>query len=264
MNAEVLDENNYQEKIKNSANKLVLKKRRKVLIISLILILVTMCALFLIHKYIQSKNRISFDKYELYQYFSGIRYDYNGKVTIEKGKKITSIKSEKLNINAEQIPIYFQKIDNEMIFPSQMELIFPNIKNKNYRINYFSKIKFEIDQTNENVFLDYNGKEQFLNKCFFYDGEDLYFFPYSTTVNIEDISYELSPLSYIIVNYRGEIEMYDKAKDKYTIIEEHTKDVIASLDNYNINLSTDIIMYDNNDNRLLYKNIDKLKLYDSK
>ena len=56
------------------------------------------------------------------------------------------------------------------------------------------------------------------------------------------------------------IEIYDKKSDNYTIIDNHSKDVIATLGNYKINLSTDMIMYDN-ENRLLIKNIDKLSLY---
>ena len=58
----------------------------------------------------------------------------------------------------------------------------------------------------------------------------------------------------------GMIEMYDKLNDKYTIIDEHTDDVIATVGGFKVNLSTDMIMYEK-ENRLLIKKYDKFPIY---
>ena len=269
MSIEILDDDNLDNssnkknlkaKIKNSEKKIVLKKRIKILIICLITILLLTIGVFLVYRYFKNLNKITFDKYDLYQYFSGVKYEYKGNVTIEKGNKITSIKTSDLDINAECIPIYFQNLDNKVIFPSEMSLIFPSIRNKNYKVRYFSEISSDISESGESTFIKIDDKDVFLTDSFFYDGDNLYFFPYTTKVIIEKKEYNLSALSYIIVNYKGEIEIYNKKDDKYIIIEEHDEDVIAYVDNYKVNLSTDMIMY-NNENRLLIKNISKLGFY---
>ena len=138
-----------------------------------------------------------------------------------------------------------------------MYLIIPRIKTTSYKINHFSKIKIEDDL----AYLNYKNKNIYLEQSFLYDGDNLYFFIYETKVNIDEKEYTLSPLSYIIVNYKSEIEIYDKKEDNYTIIDEHQRDVIAYLDNYKVNLSTDTLTYDSGD-RLLIKSPDNLPLYE--
>ena len=67
----------------------------------------------------------------------------------------------------------------------------------------------------------------------------------------------MSPLSYAIVDYHDEVQLYNKEKDKYEIIENCDFDIIATLGEHKINLSTDMI----DNNRLLIKSIDNLPLY---
>ena len=80
-------------------------------------------------------------------------------------------------------------------------------------------------------------------------------------VVVEYIEYELSPLSYIIVNYQNSVEMYNKEKDEYHLVDDIKKDVIANVGNTRINLSTDMILFEEGE-RLLIKNINKLNLYE--
>lgn len=273
MNVELLEEEDNleknsnqkstKEKIEKSEKKIILKKRMRILIICLVSILLLIFGIFFIYRYFQNLNRITFEKHDLYQYFSGVKYEYKGNITIERGNKITSIKSKNLNINAESIPIYFKNIDNKVIFPSEMGLIFPNIRNKNYKVRYFSEIFSDVSESGESTFIKIDDKDIYLSNSIFYDGDNLYFFPYSTKVIIQGKEFNLSALSYIIVNYKGEIEIYNKKEDKYEIIEEHDEDVIAYVDNYKINLSTDMIIYDS-ENRLFIKNISKLDYYKKK
>jgi len=254
------NDNKYKKGIVKAKKKVMKKKKIQVLIISLILILVVCIGVFCVKKYYDSLNKITYENYELYQYFSGVKVEYTGKATIKHDNEITSIESEGKKVNTDDIPIYFQLASNEVLFPQNMELIFPSVKNKSYKVNYFTKISYDYVDGQENAFLVNNDKKTYLNESFLYNGDNLYFFPYSTTVIIDGEKYNLTPLSYIIVNYKGMIEIYDKQNDKYTIIDSSNDDVIAYLGNYKINLSTDMIMYEN-ENRLLIKNIDNLANY---
>jgi len=243
----------------------ILKKRKKLrniksFLIILILILVVTLLIVTIKKKYDDMATIKYEDYELYQYFSGAKVNYTGIVSLERTNNISSIKSKDINVDLGDIPIYFQNIDNEVLVPEKMELIFPNIKNKSYKVNYFTKFISDTVDNIETVLISNNKDQKYLGKSFLYNGEDLYFFPYSVTVTINNNDYNLSPLSYIIVVYKGSVEVYDKLNDKYIIIDNVLNDVIARFDNYKINLSTDMIMY-KNENRLLIKNIDLLETY---
>lgn len=250
----------YKRDIERSKRKHNFSKRVKIIFISLIMIVLVILGTIIIRTFYKSQTEVKYDNYKLYQYFSGLKVEYDGKVKIERNKEITSIKSKKKKINMENIPIYFQNDKNKVLFPENIELIYLRNKAGNYRLNYFTKLEIESDKKNTNAFVEYKGKKKFIEKSFLYDGENMYFFPYETDVVIENKTYNLSPLSYIIVNYKDSIELYDKKTDKYDIIEDHEKDVIANIGNYKVNLSTDMIMY-KNDNRILIKKTDRLPLF---
>ncbi len=258
----MIDEKVYEDGIIKAKKKRILRKRMIVLGISLLVILLVTVGIFLTNNYYKDMNTIKYENYNLYQYFSGIRYDYTGIITIEHEDEVTNIKSDGVDIDFDNTPIYYQEIDNEVLFPDNMEIIFPSIKNKAYKLNYFSKIMVDLTNDEESAFLVNKEKNIYLDKSFLYDGNDLYFFPYSTKVIIDGELYNLSPLSYINVEYNGSIEIYNKKIDKYTIIDNYKKDVIANFLDYQINLSTDMIMYNENDNRILIKNVNKLNLYE--
>lgn len=248
----------YETEIKKKNKKM---KKIYILFISLFMISIVLMGSFFIKKYYRNVSSLSYDNYQLYQYFSGVKVIYDGKVTINHENKITKIASKEKNVDAGDIPIYYQNIDNSVILPNTMSLIFPANKTKNCRLNYLTRLTIDKVDNIENVFITDNKVN--LSTSFLFNGENLYFFPYSTTIVIDNNVYELSPLSYVIVNYKSLIEIYDKATDKYTIIDSHENDVIATLENFKINLSTDMVMYEN-ENKLLIKKVDLLPLYEEK
>ena len=78
--------------------------------------------------------------------------------------------------------------------------------------------------------------------------------------------YELSPLSYVIVNYRSSVEIYNYDKDEYIIIQDENSlknDVLAKSksSNYTINMSLDSMKTEKS-NQLLITSIDNLNEYD--
>ena len=235
-------------------------KKTRILIFTILLLFLVLIAAFVMFSFYRKQNVYKFDSYKLYQYFTGIKVEYDGKVTITSDGDIVKISNNEGVENVEGLPIYFQE-ENQVFFAKNMHLVIPRIQTKSYRINYFSKISVDIDEVQNIANLNYKNKNIYLEESFIYDGDNLYLFPYGTTVNIDGKDYKLSPLSYIIVNYKDQIEFYDKESDKYTIIETHDKDVIANVATFNINLSTDTILY-NSGNRLLIKSVDNMPLYE--
>lgn len=236
------------------------KHKSKIILLLSILAVVCGCiAFFAIRKYYKSTKTISFYNQGVYQFFSGIKYNYVGNATMEDDV-LVGFSDAGDTISIGDFPIYYQTIDNECIIPINMGLFLMNEKGKNYRVNYFSKLQIEKVGNDEMAFIDYKNKKSYISDAFLYDGRDMYVFPYSVIITIEGKDYELSPLSYVIINYKDSVEMYNRATDEYYFIDEITEDVIASYFNNKINLSTDMIIYDD-DVRLLIKNINKLNQF---
>ena len=234
------------------------KKSFLIFLLSLIGVFAVIIAFFVIRHYYNSRNEISFDNYDVYQYFGSIKYPYNGVLKYENGNLI-NVDDAGGKADVGNYPIYFQNIENECILPSNMGLFFLKDKGKNYRVNYFSRLISEMSD-DEMAFVSYD-KKYYIDNAFLYDGSDLYVFPYSVKLQVDDKELMLSPLSYVIVNYKDSVEVYDRKTDTYTIIDESNNDVIAYMNDYKINLSSDMIMYENDD-RLLIKSINKLNIYD--
>lgn len=232
------------------------KKILTILLISIIGIIILVVALFLVFGSLNKMTEYtSNEEYPLYQYFAAQKNIYTGKVTISKDNGITQIENDDGVVGIEDAPIYFQKVDNEVLVSKPMLLVFPRINNKNYKIKLFTKLTHD-SETDASFYFDKDDKI-FLEESFLYDGQDLYLFLYKTSVQVGEKTYELSPLSYVIVDYHDQVEIYDKLSDKYEIIEDCNFDIIATLGSHKINLSTDMV----NDNRLLLKSFNNLPLY---
>ena len=250
----------YENDIKLVKKQIKNKKKGVIIVVSLLVILCGIITFFVLSHYYKKTTSISFENYEVYQYFSGKKYNFTGKVTYENGI-VSNISDNGEKIEVGDNPIYYQSIDNECIIPITMGLFFLKNKGDNYRINYFSKLKFEISDGNEMALVSYNDNTKYIDDAFLYDGRNTYVFPYSVSLEVEGKTYDLSPLSYVFVNYKDCVEIYNKAIDEYVFIDDIKKDVIATFGDYKINLSTDMIMYPE-DERLLIKNVGKLNVYE--
>ena len=254
------EEKAITKKYKWARKKIKLKQNSKILLISLIVILVVSIVGFIIYKHYENLNEVTIKDFELYQYFAGQKYEYTGELSLKRNGEITKLKYKDIEIDVDSTPIYFKNIDNEMLLPTNMGFYILRVRNKNYKLPYFSRISVEETQTDSNSFLMVDDEKVYLEKSILFDGENLYAFLYNTTVIIDGEEIELTPLSYITVNYQDEISYYDKKNDKYVIIPTHKDDVIAIIDGFKVNLSTDSIMYENNA-KLLIRNVDNLTSY---
>ena len=253
-------EKEVKKKIKKSKKKFKMKKNLKIMFISLGVILVVGIAILIVYFHYKNLNKVTVEDYELYQYFGNMRFDYTGKFSMKKNGEITKIEYEDVEIEADSTPIYYKNIDNEIILPKSMAIVFPRLINKNYKLPYFSRISIDYSMDDSSAFWKVNEKNLYLENSFLYDGANLYVFLYETKVTIDGVDYVLSPLSYVNVNYRADVTIYDKKNDKVTIIETHNDDVMGDLNGYKINLSTDMVLYDR-DSKLLIKNVDNLQTY---
>ena len=158
--------------------------------------------------------------------------------------------------------MYYKDVLGKMLFAKQMELVVPDVGN--YKLSKFTNI-YEENNTIKIKKLN-KDKSKAISNGFIFDGNDLYFFLDDTTLTIGTTEYELPPLSYVIVNYRSNVEIYNYDKDEYTIIQDENilkNDVVATnkAKNYTINLSLDSIKT-NKSNQLLITSIDNLNEYD--
>ena len=237
-------------------------KKRRITLITIISVVVISIVAAIIYVVYHKLNYASFEQYEMYQYFSGLKVEYNGTLTLNYKGGITELAYDDVKIEADSTPIYFKTIQNEVVFPKNMELIIPRLKNRTYKINYFSKVGFEEYGGERSSYLVYRDKSYYLEPSFLFNGENMYFFNYGAEVKVEGKEMTLSPLSYMLVDYRGEIEIYDKKSDKYTMIDSSKEDAMAEIDGCTINLSTDTVFYPDGGSRLLVKNIDKLPVFE--
>ncbi len=247
------------ETVKKVQKKRENNNKLRIILISIIGAIVLLIGLFLLFSHFSGLKKYEYnEEYSMYQYFSGVKVSYEGKVVLTNNGDITTVESKDGISNINDAPVYFQDVSNEVLTTKNMQLVIPRLFNKNYKLKFFTKLIYD-DETNSVHYLMGKNKVQ-LEDSFLYDGNNLYLFLTNVVLMVNEKKYELSPLSYAIVNYMGEVEIYDKLNDKYHVIDLSEKDVVATMGDYNINLSTDMLSYKEN-SRLLIKSVDNLNEY---
>ena len=253
------------KRVKNSRRESENPKNEKT--IKLWLIIVIVAFLFIIYKIfdalVLTNEKIDVSGEYYYQYFYGVREEYSGKIELIQNDDDVQFKLENGEIiHLDNTPIYYKDTLGKALFAKEMELYIPD--SGAYRLKDFTNII----QENKTTFVKRLNRKnkKTVNNGFLYDGNDLYFFLEKTTVEIGDVKYDLSPLSYVIVNYRDNVEIFDYEKEEYIIIndEEQLKsDVIAinKFRNYTVNMSVDSIVTEKSQ-QLLFGNISKLEEFE--
>lgn len=198
-----------------------------------------------------------------YQYFNGIEQEYSGKMeVVQKDNENQLILEDGQVVYLDSTPMYYKDILGKSLLPKEMELVVPD--NGTYKLNKFTNVIEENNKMNLKKLNSSKTKE--VDNGFLFDGNDLYFFLDDTTVTVGNKDYELPALSYAIVNYRTNVEIYNYDTNEYTIIQDEESlkgDVTATnkSKNYIINMSLDSLKTDKS-NQLLITNINNLKEYD--
>lgn len=226
-------------------------KKHKV--IAIVAVLLFMSILLVVGLLLNRLNTTKIEEHSFYQYFIGRKFEYQGGLKLTRKNDITELTFQDTQVQLDSTPVYYADIENKVLFPEDMALVFPSQNGLMYKIDHFSNLFFETETT----YLEKEGRTA-LKNAFLFDGQDLYFFLEKTTLKVGEEQYELSPLSYVICSYQDTIEIYQKEQDKYTILENKSKEVLASTSEYTINLNTDSIQM-GEQQQLLIKNKDKLQ-----
>jgi len=253
--------------MKNKKSKTNIKEKNDVLV-KIGIVLITIVFIFIIYKIfnnvVLNNEKIDLTGEEYYQYFYGVRMEYSGNIDLVRDdeKKQLVLEDDRI-VHLDSTPIYYKNILGKVLLPNQMEVIYPN-KSAIYKLEEFSNIILDSKIMYAKRFKKDNTKS--LNEAFLYDGDDLYFFLEDVTVTIGKQKYSLSPLSYAIVNYRQNVELFDYNSEEYTILdgeEVEESDVIVTNKNkdYKINMSVDSFST-NSTEKLIRKDINNLKEID--
>ena len=257
-----------ESRSKTKDSRQIIDKTKSDKLVKIGIVLVTVAFIFIIYKIfdmvVSTNQRVKLSGENYYQDFMGIRKEYSGEIEVIRTDNSTQLVLEdKSVVNLDSTPIYYKDILGRLILPSEMELI--NVYSGSlYRLDAFTNVI----QDSEIMYVKKHNKDnkKSINNTFIYDGSDLYLFLEETQITVGKKKYKVSPLSYAIVNYRQNIEIYDYDKDEYTIISEDQvpeDDIIATNKNkdYKINMSVDSFTTGSSD-QLLVKNISYLHEYD--
>lgn len=231
-----------------------IKKNYKVLVPILIIILVLVICIFIFSDY-KYKNKREVKELEVYQYFTSDKLEYTASVMYNRNNKILSIVPKGITIEYDSTPIYY-KDDTKVIFPSDMVVVFPLKDVREYKLDKYSTYTYS-DNMN---YLNVNGIDMEYSYFFLHDAGDVYFFPYSVDVYIDDVYYKhLGSMSYLNTSGGYNLITYDKETDKYDIIDIENKVVTVKNDIFDINVSFDYMTVYSRD-IMLASNTNNLKV----
>lgn len=233
------------------------------------IVLVAVILIFIIYRIFNAvvlKNeQIDLTGNNYYQYLVGLYYEYSGKIELAKKGDVKQLLFENGKVTTlDSTPIYYKDILGKVIFPEKMAVVYTE-SGAIYKLDEFSVLLK--DGTNMNIKKFKKNNTQNIKNTFLYDGRDMYFFLENMTITIGKKKYEVSPLSYAIVNYRQNVEIYNYDKNEYRVVDEKTatsnSDVIATNKNksYSINMSVDSFKTNSVD-QLLIKNMDYINKLD--
>ena len=229
--------------------------------IIIVAIIIIVIAYKIFDTVVKNNETVDLSGENYYQYFIGIREDYSGDIEIVRTDQYTQlIKEDGQVVYLDSTPIYYTDKLGQVIFPSKMELVNTQSGTLNALNNFTNLI-----QESQVMYVKKHNKDNrrsISNNSFLYDGADLYFFLEDMTITVGSEKYELSPLSYAIVNYGQNIEFYDYEKDEYTILDEKiatSTEILATNKNkdYTINMGVDSFSTASLD-QLLIKNVNNL------
>ncbi len=226
------------------------KKYIKKILLFLLIIVLLLSVILIIKKVTKKITTYEIKNTAMYQYFGEQRFDYNTNLTINKDKEITKLLINNKEVVLSSDPFYYSK-EKKMLFPNDMSIIIPSSNLLQKKIPFYTIL----DGTKIGTYLRNAKNEYFIDDAIIFDGNDLYIFPFETTLIVDNNKYELSRFSYVIVNYNNKTcFFYDYEKEITKTIEDLKNDVYTTNGNYKANLSIDSIE-NNGKQRLLMKEI---------
>ena len=246
------DKQKRKEKIVEESEQIEKQKKRRSSIIMSSVIAALILIIVIVVIIIGNLNSTTTENHDFYQWYSGQKVEYKGQLTFTRKEGLTELKATDRKVTLDSTPVYYADENDKVIFPEDMAIVYPNNNGMMYRINHFA----DIIEENGSIYLETNlatkTNKTKLEKAFLYDGQDLYFFLERTTITVNGTNYEVSPLSYAIVRYKQNVEIYNYEKDEYQVIDTtETQDAKVVTDTYTINMSVDSLQTAEKDQLLI-------------
>lgn len=210
--------------------------------IPVILVIVLGLALIIYFNELKKNNYREKSTFGFYQYIMDTKKEFDMIVSTDRHNVVKEIITVNDSIVFDSTPIYYNE-EKKVIFPSDISLVFPLQNGSQYKIMANSILEYK-DYAYHLLTEDY---DDVIEKCFFYDGNNTYFFIDKVTIAINDEKITLSPMSYVILNYQNSLEYYDYEKDSYTIKEINNEKIIITNDYLEVNVTDDYITRFGND-----------------
>ncbi len=208
------------------------KKNYKVLIPVLVVFVLLLAVYFLYREY-RYDNYRNRQEVKVYQYFGGIKTNYTAVVTYNLKDVIVSVEAKNKKIDYDSTPIYYKDSD-KVIFPSEMNAVFPLQEGSQYKVYQYSTYEFK-DGLH---MIKNNTTEEDYNYFFLFDGKGLFFFPSDVTIKIDGNDYKkLTGMSYVKTIGGYTMEIYDKGTDTSEVIELEGKNVTVYNDSMNVSIT---------------------------
>ena len=139
------------------------------------MILVLICSFVLFFE-VNDYRKYKEEKHNFYYYFSKVRVDFEGTITLNSKDTIVSLNNDNVTINS--TPIYYSKDSGKIILPSNMEIVYAYKLNPMYKLGKFSKIYYKGNY----LYINSEAGEGRIYDSFLYDGNNLYVFLEETTL----------------------------------------------------------------------------------
>ena len=212
-------------------------KNKYNILIPVFLLIVLLIALLLYTKEYKNNRYAEVKDIDVYQYFSGIKFEYTAKISRNRKNVILDYENSEFAVSLDSTPVYIKDSDN-VIFPKEMSIVFP-LNEKQYQVNALA----EIYKENDLYYLNIRNLNETFDHIFYFDGKNLYFFVDNVTLTVGDKIIELSPMSYVSCSYLNMVEYYDRDSDTFETIDITYEKVTVSNDYMTIDVGSDKVIY---------------------
>lgn len=193
-------------------------------------------------------------KEDMYQYFSGVRFDYTEKTVLSRQTEGTVLVNKGMEAPLDSTPLYYANKDR-LILPSAMTYINPS-NTRLSKLDYFTEV-----YSGGGLVRAQRGRRSLaIPGGFAFDGKDTYLFLESMTVMVKNEEIRIKPLSYATVTYNREVNLYLFGEGKFVSMPLPALGFTARSDEgYSINLNTDILIRQDGTEQLIFNKPELLK-----
>ena len=202
------------------------------ILIPIMVVIVLIVAVFFLYREYKFDNHRDKKEVPVYQYFAGVKVEYDAVITYDLQKKIRDVTPKDKIITYDSTPIYY-KDKKEVLFPEEMIVAFPLEEGGKYKVYKYSSYIREDDVSKIRNVNETGEYDDF----FMYDGKELFFFPTKVNLMFDNKLYkELSDGSYIDIINNETLIYYDYKSDESEVIELNGKKATVESKYINVDL----------------------------